>query len=67
MDQEKTNVINIDWNQNQNAEIKTNEQGVYFLQTSLTNKVEATIWKIYNSLRDTQSADEYLLKNNKKI
>lgn len=55
LDQEKINVINIDWNQNQNAEIKTSEQGVYFLQTSLTNKDEATIWKIYNSLREIES------------
>jgi len=55
LDQEKINIINIDWNQNKNAEIKTNEQGVYFLQTSLTNKDEATIWKIYNSLREIES------------
>ena len=55
LDQEQINVIKIEWETNQTAVKKEKEQGVYFLKTSLKDKDEATIWKIYNSLREVES------------
>lgn len=34
--------------------------GTYFIRTSLRTSDAQTVWKIYNTIRDTQSADEYL-------
>jgi hypothetical protein len=54
-DQEKINIIKIEWKVNETAIKKKKEQGVYFLKTSLKNTDEATIWKIYNALREVES------------
>lgn len=54
-DQDKINIISIDWQANENAIKKEKEQGIYFLKTSLKDKDEATIWKIYNALREVES------------
>jgi hypothetical protein len=55
LDQEKVNVIKIDWKVNEIATKKQKEQGIYFLKTSLKDKDEVTIWKIYNALREVES------------
>ncbi|MBP6386963.1 MAG: IS1634 family transposase [Pseudarcicella sp.] len=55
LDPEQINVVKIEWEINQRALKKENEQGVYFLKTSLKDKDEATIWKIYNSLREVEN------------
>jgi Transposase DDE domain len=55
LDQEKVNVIKIEWKANEIAVKKEKEQGIYFLKTSLKEKDEATIWKIYNALREVES------------
>jgi Transposase DDE domain len=55
LDQEKVNIIKIEWKENEFALKKQKEQGVYFLKTSLKDKDEATIWKIYNALREVES------------
>ena len=55
LDPEQINVIKIQWETNQTAIKKEKEQGVYFLKTSLKDKDEATIWKIYNSLREVEN------------
>lgn len=55
LDQIKVNVIKIEWLANENAVKKEKEQGIYFLKTSLKDKDEATIWKIYNALREVES------------
>ena len=55
LDQVKVNVIKIEWQANENAVKKEKEQGIYFLKTSLKDKEEATIWKIYNALREVES------------
>jgi hypothetical protein len=55
LDQIKTNVIKIEWQANEIAVKKEKEQGIYFLKTSLKDKDEATIWKIYNALREVES------------
>lgn len=34
--------------------------GTYFIRTSLAASDEETVWKIYNTIRDTRSADECL-------
>jgi predicted SprT family Zn-dependent metalloprotease len=54
-DKAKVNIISIDWQANKMAVKKEKEQGVYFLKTSLKDKDEATIWKIYNALREVES------------
>lgn len=54
-DKDKINIISIEWKINQTAVKKEKEQGVYFLKTSLKEKDEATIWKIYNALREVES------------
>ncbi len=55
LDQIKVNVIKIEWKANEIAVKKEKEQGIYFLKTSLKDKDEATIWKIYNALREVES------------
>lgn len=55
LDQIKVNVIKIEWQANEIAVKKEKEQGIYFLKTSLKDKDEATIWKIYNALREVES------------
>ena len=55
LDQAKVNIIKIEWKANEIAIKKEKEQGVYFLKTSLKEKDEATIWKIYNALREVES------------
>lgn len=55
LDQIQTNVIKIEWQANEIAVKKEKEQGIYFLKTSLKDKDEATIWKIYNALREVES------------
>jgi hypothetical protein len=55
LDQVKVNVIKIEWQANEIAVKKEKEQGIYFLKTSLKDKDEATIWKIYNALREVES------------
>lgn len=54
-DQEKVNIIKIEWKVNKTAAKKETEQGIYFLKTSLKDEEEATIWKIYNALREVES------------
>ncbi|WP_255515628.1 transposase [Flavobacterium sp. ZT3R18] len=54
-DQNKINIISIDWQANETAIKKEKEQGIYFLKTSLKDKDETTIWKIYNALREVES------------
>ena len=54
-DKANLNIISIDWSTNEIAVKKEKEQGIYFLKTSLKDKDEATIWKIYNSLREVES------------
>lgn len=54
-DKANLNIISIDWKTNEIAIKKEKEQGIYFLKTSLKDKDEATIWKIYNSLREVES------------
>lgn len=54
-DQDKTNIVNIEWKVNETAVKKEKEQGIYFLKTSLKDKDEATIWKIYNALREVET------------
>jgi Transposase DDE domain len=55
LDQVAVNVIEIEWKANEISIKKEKEQGIYFLKTSLKNKDEATIWKIYNALREVES------------
>jgi predicted SprT family Zn-dependent metalloprotease len=55
LDQVKVNVIKIEWLANEIAKKKEKEQGIYFLKTSLKDKDEATIWKIYNALWEVES------------
>lgn len=54
-DQDKTNIVSIEWKINETAVKKEKEQGIYFLKTSLKDKDEATIWKIYNTLREVET------------
>jgi hypothetical protein len=54
-DQNKINIVSIDWKENETVIKKEKEQGIYFLKTSLKDKDEATIWKIYNALREVES------------
>lgn len=55
LDQTKANVIKIEWKANDIAMKKEKEHGIYFLKTSLKDNDEATIWKIYNALREVES------------
>lgn len=52
---DKVNIIKIEWEANKIALKKEKEQGIYFLKTSLKDTDEATIWKIYNALREVES------------
>jgi hypothetical protein len=54
-DKDNINIISIDWKANETAIKKEKEQGIYFLKTSLKDNHEATIWKIYNALREVES------------
>jgi hypothetical protein len=50
---EKKQVTAITWEIKNETIIKEN-QGVYFLRTSLDTKEEETIWKIYNTIREIE-------------
>jgi hypothetical protein len=52
-DKEKKNVIEIKWSKNQMKARKT--EGVYFIRTSLQDKDEETLWKIYNTLTEIEA------------
>lgn len=53
---EKTNkVTSINWKAKEGQENQEKEQGVYFIKTSLKEKDEQTIWKIYNCIREIES------------
>lgn len=54
-DKDNKNAESLTWELNKNAQKKKEEQGVYFLRTSLKDKDEATIWRIYNALREIET------------
>ena len=62
---EKKQITAITWEIKNEPTIKDN-QGVYFLRTSLDIKEEETVWEIYNTIREieyTFSPDSYRDKN----
>lgn len=54
-DKDNKNAESLTWELNKNAQKKKEEQGVYFLRTSLKDKDEETIWRIYNALREIET------------
>jgi transposase len=57
IDEETKLATGITWNQDaQKHSIKEDGLGVYFLRTNLPLKEEATIWKIYNTIREIESS-----------
>lgn len=54
-DKDNIKAQSLTWELNQNAHKKKEEQGVYFLRTSLKDKDEETIWRIYNALREIET------------
>jgi hypothetical protein len=54
---EKDICLSMHWQRIPDQEMKMNEnQGVYFIRTSLTGKGESIIWQIYNCIREIESS-----------
>lgn len=55
VDEKTKKVTSINWEAKESQTIQEKEQGVYFIKTSLKQKEEQTIWKIYNCIREIES------------
>jgi hypothetical protein len=55
VDKKTNKVTSIHWEAKESQTTQEKEQGVYFIKTSLKQKDEQTIWKIYNCIREIES------------
>lgn len=56
VDEAAKKATSIRWSLKKSQAIAENEQGVYFISTSLKATDEQTVWKIYNCIREIESA-----------
>ncbi len=55
VDKKTNKITSIHWEAKESQTTQEKEQGVYFIKTSLKQKDEQTIWKIYNCIREIES------------
>ena len=55
VDKQTSKVTSINWEAKESQLNQEKEQGVYFIKTSLKERDEQTIWKIYNCIREIES------------
>lgn len=55
IDKQTSKVTSIHWQAKESQLNQEKEQGVYFIKTSLKERDEQTIWKIYNCIREIES------------